>query len=88
MDVISSHSKNPALGWDISASAKAGKEEKIMRAQIIVDDFPEYDKSFDPPISNWQQQLHQQGQYPGDNTVRVIVTNDHSEDTESVDSWN
>ena len=87
MDVTSSHSKNPAVGWDITASAKAGTGEKIARAQIIVDDFPEYDKTFDPPISNWQQQLHQQGQFPGDNRVRVIVTSDKGDDTESDDSW-
>jgi hypothetical protein len=87
MDVTSSHSKNPAVGWDISASAKAGKGEKIARAQIIVDDFPEYDKSFDPAISNWQEKLLQQGQFPGDNTVRVVITDDKGEETESDDSW-
>lgn len=87
MDVTSSHSKNPAVGWDISAAAKAEKGEKIARAQIIVDDFPEYDKSFDPPITNWEQQLQQQGQFPGDNTVRVIVTNDKGDDAEADDSW-
>jgi|HubBroStandDraft_4_1064222.scaffolds.fasta_scaffold1197271_2 hypothetical protein len=88
MDVTSSHARNPAVGWDITASAKADKDEKIARAQIIVDDFPEYDKEFSPPVTNWQQQLHQQGQYPGDNTVRVVVTNDKGEDSESDDSWN
>lgn len=87
MDVTSSHTKNPAVGWDISASAKAGAGEKIARAQIFVDDFPEFDKSFDPPISSWQQQLHQQGQFPGDNAVRVVVTDDKGNDSESVDSW-
>lgn len=88
MDVASSHTKNPAMGWDITASAKASSGEKIARAQIIVDNSPEYDKEFDPPINNWQQQLRQQGQYPGDNTVRVVVTNDKGEDTETDDAWN
>ena len=87
MTTTLSHQKNPAVGWDISASAKADKGEKIARAQIIVDDFPEYDKTFDPPLSSWQQQLTQQGQYPGDNKVRLIVTNDKDEDTEADDSW-
>jgi hypothetical protein len=87
MDVTSSHSKNPAVGWDITASSKAGAGEKIARAQIIVNDFPEYDKTFDPPISNWQQQLQQQGQFPGDNRVRIIVTSDKGDETESDDSW-
>jgi hypothetical protein len=87
MKVTSSHSKNPAVGWDITASATADKGETIARTQIIVDDFPEYDESFDPPISNWQRQLTQQGQYPGDNNVQVIVTDSNGVDTESDDSW-
>ena len=87
MDVTSSHSKNPAVGWDITASAKADKGEKIARAQIIVNDFPEFDKTFDSPLSSWHQQLQQMGEFPGDNTVRVIVTNDKGEDSESDDSW-
>lgn len=87
MRVTCSHNKNPALGWDISASAEAEKGEKIARAQIVVDDLPAYDKSFDPPINSWQQQLTQQGQFPGDNTVRLVVTSDGGDDTESRDSW-
>ena len=87
MIVSSTHKKNPAIGWDISASAKAEKGEKIARAQIIVNGSSEYDKSFASPISNWQEQLNQQGQYPGDNTVQAIVTDDKGEDTESDDSW-
>jgi hypothetical protein len=87
MDVISSHSKNPLIGWDIAASAKADKGEKIVRAQIIVNDFPEFDETFDSPLSNWQQQLQQMGEFPGGNTVRVVVTNDKGEDSESEDSW-
>jgi hypothetical protein len=88
MEVTSSHQRNPAIGWDITASAKAEKNEKIARAQILVNDSPEYDKEFDPPINNWKESLRQQGQYPGDNNVAVIVTSDTGEDTESDDSWN
>ena len=87
MTVTSAHAKNPLLGWDISASAKADAGEKIARVQIIINDSSEYDKTFDPPISSWQEQLSQQGEYPGDNTVEVIATNDKGDDTESEDSW-
>jgi len=82
-----SHQKNPAIGWDISASAKVDKSEKIARAQILVNDSTEYDKPFDPPLSSWQQQLHQQGEFPGDNTVRLVITSDNGDDTEAEDSW-
>jgi hypothetical protein len=87
MDVNSSHTRNPLLGWDISATAKTGKGEKIVRAQILVNDFPQSDEQFDPPISNWQRQLTQQGEFPGDNKVQIVVTDDKGEDTDSVDSW-
>jgi hypothetical protein len=85
--VTSQHAKNPAIGWDISAAAKADDGEKIARAQIIINGLIAYDNTFVPPISNWQVQLDQMGQYPGANTVRVIASNDKGEDTESDDSW-
>lgn len=87
MNASSTHQKNPAVGWDISASAKADTGEKITRAQIVVNGSSQYDKTFASPVSSWQEQLTQQGQYPGDNTVDVIVTNDKQQDTESEDSW-
>ena len=87
MQVTSTHTKNPALGWDIAASAKADSGEKIARARILVNELSRYDRSFDPPVSGWQEQLTQQGEYPGDNLVRVVITNDRSEDTEFVDTW-
>ena len=88
MTVGSTHTKNPAIAWDIAATAKADAGEKIQRVQILVNGSSEYDKSFEPPISNWQAQLHQQGQFPGDNTVEVVITSDKGEDTNSIDSWN
>jgi hypothetical protein len=87
MDPKLSHQKNPAEDWDISASAKADKGEKIARAQIIVNDSTEYDQSFDPALNNWQKQLLQKGRYPGDNTARLIITDDQKADTEAEDSW-
>jgi hypothetical protein len=87
MKLTLSHSKNPAVGWDITASATAEKDEKIAQAKIIVDDFPEYDESFDPPLSNWQKQLTQQGQFPGDNKVQLIITDDRGQDTAAEDEW-
>jgi hypothetical protein len=87
MTAASTHTKNSAVGWDISASAKADTGEKIARAQILVNGSSEYDETFDPPISNWQEQLTQQGEFPGSNVVQVIITSDKGDDTESYDSW-
>ncbi|HEY6769716.1 MAG TPA: hypothetical protein VI386_33660 [Candidatus Sulfotelmatobacter sp.] len=87
MEPTLSHQKNPAEGWDISASAKPDKGEKMSRAQIIVNGSSQYDKSFNPPLSSWQERLNQQGQFAGNNTVRLIITNDKSEEFEALDSW-
>ena len=87
MTVSSQHAKNPAVGWDISGAAKADAGEKIARAQIFINGLVAYDNSFVPPIGNWQVQLTQKGQYPGENTVRVIASNEKGEDTESDDFW-
>jgi len=87
VDVTCSHSKNPTIGWDITASAKAGTGEKIARAQIFVNGDSAYDKLFDAPVNSWQEQLPGQGEYPGDNEVLVVITDDKGEDTDSIDSW-
>lgn len=87
MTVTSQHAKNPAEDWDITAAAKADPGEKIARVQVIINGFGTYDETFIPPISNWQEQLEQRGQYPGVNTVQVIVTSDKGEETLSNDSW-
>ena len=88
MIVTSTHTKNPAVGWDLVATAKPDPAEKIARARIIVNGSTEYDKLFDPPISAWQDQLNQQGQFPGSNIVQLIATNDKGDDAESIDTWN
>jgi hypothetical protein len=81
------HTKNPLAGWDISASAKVDKSEKITRGQIIVNGSSEFDETFDTPLSSWSKTLTQQGRYPGDNTVQLIVTDDQGNDTAAEDSW-
>jgi hypothetical protein len=78
---------NPALGWDISASAKSEKGEKIARVQILVNGATKYDKRFNPPVDQWQDKLPQQGQRPGENTSRLKVTNHKANVSETQDEW-
>ena len=56
-----SHQKNPLIGWDITASAKVDKDEKIARAQILVNDSSEYDETFDSPLSSWAEAAYSEG---------------------------
>jgi hypothetical protein len=50
-----------------------------------VNGFSKYDKGFPSPLTQWQQELGQQGQYPGDSTSRLEITSDVSSAEES---WN
>ena len=86
-DITVTHTRNPLIGWDICASAKGDKDETISRARIIVNSFPEYDQSFDTPLNQWQHQLTQQGNFPGDNKVLVEITNNNGDIFRRQDSW-
>jgi len=52
MDASLEHKKDPAVGWNILASAKAENNERISRAQILVNGFSKYDQSFTAPITS------------------------------------
>jgi hypothetical protein len=52
-----------------------------------VNGFSKYDKSFNPPLSQWQGQLNEQGQYPAANTSHLKITSDNGTVTESDDAW-
>jgi len=87
MDASLEHRKDPAVGWNILASAKADNNEKISRVEILVNGFSKYDQSFRTPITQWKHELTQQGQFPGDNTTELKVTNDKGESSVAQDSW-
>src|SRR2546426_11741950 len=88
MDLSLTHKKNMGSGWNILASAKGAAGEKIFRAQILVNGFSKYDRSFPSPLTQWQQELGQQGQYPGDNTSRLEITSERGDVSSAEDSWN
>jgi hypothetical protein len=87
MQTTVTHARNPLAGWDISALAKAGDKETITSARIIVNGFTELDQTFDEPLDQWQQQLSQQGNYPGNNQVLVEITNGDGEVIRTQDAW-
>ena len=51
MDLSLTHKKNMGSGWNILASAKGAAGEKIFRAQILVNGFSKYDRSFPSPLT-------------------------------------
>ncbi len=63
------------------------KDEKISRAEIFVNNASKYDKKFNPPLAQWQQQLDQQGQYPGDNTSELRITSNRNAVSLAIDGW-
>ncbi len=87
MEATLDHQKNPAEGWDIIASAKADKGEKISQVKIYVNDVAVSEKSFNPGLVQWHDRLTQKGEYPGSNTSRIEVFNEAGEMTVAEDSW-
>ena len=87
MDANLDHQKNPAEAWDIIASAKADKGEKISRVKIYVNNTVVFDQSFNPGLTQWHDRLTQKGQYPGSNTSSIEVTSDSGAMTSAQDSW-
>jgi hypothetical protein len=59
----------------------------MVRQQLFVNGVSEYDQSFNPPTTYNQIQLAQKGKDFGPQTVRMVVTDDRGQDTETTDSW-
>ena len=87
MKIDLAHSKNPAIGWDVQVAVTADAGETITNARIEVNGLPKVDEKFPAPLSRWQRTLQQQGQYPGENKVLVIVTNNKGENINGKDEW-
>ncbi len=87
MDASLDHQKNPAEAWDIIASAKTDKGEKISKVKIYVNNIVVFEKSFNPGLAQWHDRLTQKGQYPGSNTSRIEVNNEAGDLTSAEDSW-
>lgn len=87
MDGTLTHQRNGALAWDITASAKAEAAETISAVKVVVNGVSEYSETFSRPTKQWQRTLTQKGQYPGDNTIQLIVTDGAGNETDFYDEW-
>jgi hypothetical protein len=87
MDGTLTHQRSDALAWDITASAKAEAAETISSVEVLVNGISEYSETFSRPTKQWQRTLTQKGQYPGDNTSQLIVTDDSGNETDFYDEW-
>lgn len=87
MNVDISYARNAVLGWDIATNAKADGDENIAYVEIRVNGFPECQEQVNPVAKQWQKQIYQQGNYPGDNRVQVTVQDDKGQSTNWVQEW-
>jgi len=87
MKIDLAHVKDPLIGWTIQTKVSAEKGERITSVRISVNGFDVLDKKVDPPADQWQTELSQKGQYPGDNEARATVTDEKGKETSAVDSW-
>ena len=81
------HVKDPLIGWNIQVKATAAKGERISAILIAVNGFDVLDKKVAPAADQWQTELSQKGQFPGENEVRATVTDEKGSETSAVDSW-
>jgi len=87
MKIDLAHVKDPLIGWTIQAKVSVGKGERIAAVRITVNGFDVLDKKVDPPVDQWQTELSQKGQYPGENEVRATIGDEKGSETSAVDSW-
>jgi hypothetical protein len=87
MKIDLAHTKDPLIGWNIQVKAVAGKGERISAVRISVNGFDVLDKKVDSPADQWQTELSQKGQFPGENEARVTVTDEKGSETSAVDLW-
>jgi len=88
MKIDIAHSKNPLMGWDLTIKVTAEAAEKIATFEVLVNMSPaEPQENFDPPISVFTKRLERKGNYPGENTVQVIVHDQNNNETSAEDSW-
>jgi hypothetical protein len=87
MKIDLAHVKDPLIGWTIQTKVAADKGERIAGVRIAVNGFDVLDKKVDPPVDQWQTELSQKGQFPGDNEVRATVNDEKGKETSAIDSW-
>jgi len=87
MKIAISHARNVLMGWDIDVNVNAENQEKIAFVEVRVNGFPEVSETLDDPENSWERQLTQQGVFPGDNKVEVLVRDQNGNDTRSKQAW-
>lgn len=75
------------MGWDIDVTVTAENNEEIAFVEIRVNGFPEVSETPDEPVDSWEKQLTQQGNFPGDNTVEVLVRDQNGNDKRAKQEW-
>ncbi len=88
MDIAISHTRNPAVGWNIDITSKGETAaEKVAQVVVRINGSPEPTESLNPPVRSWHKLYTQKGQYPGDNKVEVTVSDQDGNRTDASDSW-
>jgi hypothetical protein len=87
MKIVINPPTRAVAGWNIDVSVQADAGEKIVYVEVRVNDFPQIRDTPNDPVDSWEQQLTQQGVYPGDNKVQVLVRNDAGKETRAERKW-
>ncbi len=87
MKIAITHARNILMGWDIDVNVNAENQEKVAFVEIRVNGFPEVSETQNQPDDSWERQLTQQGNFPGDNKVEVLVRDQNGNETRAKQAW-
>ena len=87
MQIEITHEKNPLMGWDVCIKVTVEDTEKIASVVTTINMIPRPREEFEPPTSVYTKTLERVGNFPGENTVQVVVTDQNNVQTNGVDSW-
>jgi hypothetical protein len=87
MKIKIAHIRNNAMGWNINVNVEAGDQQQISQVTVKVNGVPVVEEGPGEDLDSWEKQLLQQGVYPGDNKVEVLVTDQRGKESRAKQEW-
>lgn len=88
MTIQSTHSKDPAIAWDVTLTVNGEKAEEIIsRVAVQINGSTLFDDELDPPSNTWKKEFLQKGIYPGLNKLVVTAQNQDGKSKTYTEEW-
>ncbi len=87
MKIGITHQRDPLMNYDITVTVDADTGETIAAVAVTINTVPSANDTPAPGTTGWEKEFNRAGQYPGDNTVEVIVTDQNGTVTRKKNQW-